>query len=222
MPAGIAGVINGTVPIWTFITGYFLIKSDFESVVQKILGMSVSFIGVFLLFQKHLISSSDPNYILGIVAIFGMAISYGMGGNLAKNIMEKEKVPIKTALFHQHIFALISIAALSLFSESSQLEQLLAADYEALLAITYLGLFSTGIAYFILFHLVGLWGPIKAMSVTYLVPIMALSFDYAFFGNRLDSGQFFGVAVILLGVATLNLPIKKLARKWTQPRRPSL
>ena len=60
------------------------------------------------------------------------------------------------------------------------------------------------------------------MSVTYLVPIMALSFDYAFFGNRLDSGQFFGVAVILLGVATLNLPIKKLARKWTQPRRTSL
>lgn len=204
--AGLAGVINGTTPIWTFLSAYYIFQTEKSSVLNNILGIAVSFAGIFLIFSPQLNFNTTAQELWGILAIFGMAASYGFASNMAKRVMSKDKVDNKVAVFHQHVFACVSLLVLALVFEGSEILALKTAPMKSTLAIVYLGVFSTGIAYFILYHLLGVWGPIKAMSVTYLIPVMALSFDYLFYGNTFLPIQFMGVILISFGLVILQNP----------------
>jgi drug/metabolite transporter (DMT)-like permease len=210
--AGLAGVINGTVPIWTFLTAYYIFQTEKTSVLTNLIGIGISFSGVAVIFSNQLSIAARPEEIAGIIAIFGMAISYAIGANLAKYAMTKYKsLTPKKAIFHQHYSAGICLIALSLGLEFDKISLLNEIPMKASLAIVYLGVFSTGIAYLILFHLLGAWGPVRAMGVTYLVPVMALLFDYIFHGNYLNPTQFTGVLIIALGLLVLQKPKKLLS-----------
>ena len=210
--AGIAGVINGTTPIWTFLSAYYVFQTERSKPVQNALGILVSFIGIYLIFSPKITGSTHSQEWLGIAAIFGMAISYGVGGNLAKKILNSQNMSPKKAIYHQHLGAVVALSVLAMLFEIDQIRQLTQFPLKSSLALLYLGIFSTAIAYLILFHLLAHWGPIKAMSVTYLIPIMALLFDYLLHAHRLQDIQLLGVMSVLVGLAILQLPAVELIR----------
>ncbi|MEC9283101.1 MAG: DMT family transporter [Bdellovibrionota bacterium] len=208
--AGIAGVINGTTPIWTFLSAYFVFQTEKNSVKTTLSGIFTSFLGIYLIFSPKIEFGTSSQEIYGIVAIFGMAISYGIGGNLAKKIMSNPEVTPRKAIYHQHVSAAIILLVASFSLEWEQIINVKEIPLKASLSLVYLGVCSTAIAYIILFHLVNKWGTIKAMSVTYLIPVMALIFDYILYGNVLLPIQFAGVAVVSLGLLILQRPVNPL------------
>jgi drug/metabolite transporter (DMT)-like permease len=69
-------------------------------------------------------------------------------------------------------------------------------------AVLVLGIVGTGIAMSFQYDVVRAAGPTVGASVTYLIPIVAVSVGVLFLGERLQWPQFAGAAVVL-GVAVL-------------------
>ena len=75
---------------------------------------------------------------------------------------------------------------------------------EAWGAIVALALFCTALGYVLYFRLIETAGATNALLVTLLVPPTAILLGGLFFGERLTSGQFAGLAIIALGLALID------------------
>ena len=78
-----------------------------------------------------------------------------------------------------------------------------------LLAFLYLGVVATAIAWVIYFYLIREWGAVRAASVMYIVPVLAILWDLFFLGLTPGPNEMMGTACILLGVTLIQLVRKK-------------
>ncbi len=79
-------------------------------------------------------------------------------------------------------------------------------------------LLSTALAYVIYFRILATAGATNLMLVTFLIPVSALILGTTILGELLTSGQLAGMALIGLGLATIDgrLPAR-LAGRWRRP-----
>jgi drug/metabolite transporter (DMT)-like permease len=87
----------------------------------------------------------------------------------------------------------------------------------ALLASAAAGGLPNGVAYVAYFTLVRTIGFARSVTITYLLPIVALTFGVIFLDERLFARELAGLALVLLGVAAVNgqLPLRKLMHRPT-------
>jgi drug/metabolite transporter (DMT)-like permease len=72
------------------------------------------------------------------------------------------------------------------------------------LAIGGLGLFCTALAYVIYFRILRVAGATNLLLVTFLIPVSALILGNALLAERLEPRQFAGMALIALGLASID------------------
>jgi drug/metabolite transporter (DMT)-like permease len=85
----------------------------------------------------------------------------------------------------------------------------------ALWALLALAALSTAAAYLLYFHLLARVGPVRANTVTYVVPIFGMLWGALFLGERVTRGMLAGLALILVSVLLVNgvrLPAALAAR----------
>ncbi|HEV7215761.1 MAG TPA: DMT family transporter, partial [Chloroflexota bacterium] len=70
----------------------------------------------------------------------------------------------------------------------------------AILAMLYLAVAGTAIAYLLYFHLVAQVGPSNTLSVTLLVPIFGVLWSELFLAEPIGASTLVGLAVVLAGV----------------------
>ena len=73
-------------------------------------------------------------------------------------------------------------------------------NYNSIIAIVYLGLFPTAIAFQLRFHIISKAGPIFLSYVAYLIPVFAIIWGYIFLKEKINLEIIFGVVLILFGV----------------------
>ena len=83
----------------------------------------------------------------------------------------------------------------------------------ALLAAGAAGAFSNGIAYMAYFALIRQIGVARSLSVTYLMPVVALLLGVAFLGEHIGARELLGLILILAGVASVHGQLGLLARR---------
>ena len=71
-------------------------------------------------------------------------------------------------------------------------------------AVIVLGLVCSGVAYLLYFRLIGDVGPMKALTVTFLIPIFGMLWGRLFLGEDLTIRKLAGAAVVLVGTALAN------------------
>ncbi|RYH53591.1 MAG: EamA family transporter, partial [Alcaligenaceae bacterium] len=71
----------------------------------------------------------------------------------------------------------------------------------AWMALTVLGVASTGVAYILFFRLIAQAGPAKALTVTFLVPVFAVFYGAVFLHEPITAWMLICAAVIVCGVA---------------------
>lgn len=201
---GLAGIVNGTVPLWTFALGA-IAGRERDLAPRRLGGLLLGFAGVAVICAPVLAFGGTRDEALGTAAVFGMAVSYGLGTLLTRAILSGEaKADFRANVYHQHCASLVFLAAWSLTTEPWPPVRLLASSPAALVSVLYLGVCSTAAAFLIYFHLIREWGAVRASAVTYLVPILALFWDWVFFGGRPSVFETAGVAAVLGGVVLLN------------------
>jgi drug/metabolite transporter (DMT)-like permease len=78
------------------------------------------------------------------------------------------------------------------------------ASGEGWLAVLWLGVLGTGLAYLLHFRILERWGPTRASLVTYVIPLVAVTLGFVVLGERPEPLELVGAALIIGGVVLVN------------------
>lgn len=104
------------------------------------------------------------------------------------------------------------MAAIALLPFTHTTRELGAVPALAWMAVLGLALLSTTIAFILYYRLIADVGPVKAITVTLLVPVFGMLWGVAFLGEHLTPGRVAGCAIILAG-CSLILGLVRLPRR---------
>lgn len=200
---GLAGILNGTVSIWAFLLSLLLFHEASIDCGKKMIGLGLGMAGIFIIFWPSIGSMSSN--IWGALSVLFMAISYAVGAVLNQYLFSrKTKIDFYANLYHQHCSSLVFLFAIALIFEPLPSAHVLLTTPSIWLATLYLGVFSTAIAWMIYYHLIREWDAVRASTVMYVVPVMALLWDFLLFNNYPQISEIIGVTTILSGVILLQ------------------
>lgn len=202
---GLAGILNATVSIWTYILALIFMPEKTAFSLLKSLGLLVGIFGVVCIFSPLISYNHQVTFLFGTAAVVMMAICYAIGALLSQYFLQAEKgIEFFTNLFYQHLGSVIFLAVLVIITLSVPSVPHLIASSKPLLASLYLGIFSTALAYSLYYYLIREWDATHASSVVYLVPALTLLWDYLFYGNIPRASEIIGVVAILIGVGMIQ------------------
>ena len=206
---GLTAILQGTLPIFTLLLSIIFLKGIETIDVTKILGLLVSFLGIFCIFYPKIDLNQLSNSFLGTAAITLMSISYAIGTIKNRKLLAvNPKINLYGNLFHNHISALVFLFAISLMKEGWPNLTPLLNNSSVVYGILYLSLFSNAIAWIIFFYLMEKWGAVRTVSVAYIVPLVGLIADFVVFRNLPLVYEMGGAALILLGVIIVQTKSK--------------
>jgi drug/metabolite transporter (DMT)-like permease len=199
VPAGIAGIINGTVPIWTSLI--LLILPPRKIKPSLLGGVLLGFVGLLFIFYPKIKNSGGEAEFLSLLAILLMAFSYTASNLINQKILTRtEKLRVEAATFHQHLSSCAFVWILSILFETWTLSPWNGAALKASIAMVYLGVFPSALAFIIYFTLLKRIGALKTGAVTYLIPISALILDFLIQGQYPTPHALWGAAFVFAGL----------------------
>jgi drug/metabolite transporter (DMT)-like permease len=203
---GLAGILNGCTPVFTFILSFLFLRGSETITSTKVIGLLISLVGMCTIFYPKLQMTGSHDELMGTISVFLMAVSYAVGTILARrNFSGKDKIDIYAGIFQQTLASFVYLTILSFLFEDWRHHLPEMFSTTVILGSLYLGWISTAIAFLLFYYLMEHWGAIRVSSVTYLVPLAALIFDYLFNHQVPTTYEFSGVIIILTGIALIQL-----------------
>ena len=138
---------------------------------------------------------------LPILAVLLATLSYGYSANYTKHYLSD--VPSAVVAAGSQLFATIALLPLALFTWPSTPISVMA--WYAALA---LGVFCTGVAYFIFFKLIKEKGANYAVSVTFLIPIFGVMWGVIFLNEKVTLTMVIACLIILVGTGLTTGKLK--------------
>ncbi len=201
---GLSGIINCTLPIWTFILSLVFFGKATNATPLKVIGLACGLIGVVVIFYPMLHFTNAHAEILGSLAVLVMVLSYAVASILGQYLFgNARKIDFYASLYHQHWSALVYLVLASLLLEKwPNVHEIFL--FKPLMATIYLAVFSTAIAWFFYYYLIREWGAVRTSTVAYLIPIVALLGDFILFHTAPTLSEMIGVAIIIPSVIVIQ------------------
>ena len=185
-------IIMAINPIFALILGHFFSDNERFS-IRQLLAMAISFTGIFLVFGADAFSGSNGN-ILAQLAVILAGIGYVISGVIATRIRVPTADSVSASIF---VCASIIVLPLWLIVEQPWKMHL---ETESLLALTHLGLVSTGMAFLMRYYLILRAGAVFFSYVAFIIPIFGIFFGIVFLDESLSLGTLSAIILILSGV----------------------
>ena len=209
--SAIAAIINGAVPLVVILLAA-LTFPDEPITLNRLIGLLVGYAGVVVIVYPGLAASTGSE-ISGELALVGSTIAYGFGAVYARAKMRGLR-PMIPAVF-QVGFAFVIITVLAFVNERP-LD--VTWNTDALIAVTWLGIFGSGLAYLLNFRLLGRIGATRTSILAYFLPIVGIISGAIMFGETIDLYVVIGTAMVIGGVALVN---SRLGERRIFGRRPA-
>ena len=207
--AGVLAVMNAAVPM---MSGFIASTFFNERLTKKqVLGLIIGVVGVVILMSESLFSESGTKELSSNLLPLGYAllgaVGYAVGANITRNYLE-DISPVAITAGSLIIASLVMLPiAVYNFPYGASI------SVKAWVSVICIGVFSTAIALVFMNQLIKSIGPMRATSITLVIPIFAIILGYLLLGEALDIGAIIGSMVILLGTyLSLNLSFKSLAK----------
>ncbi|MET7894834.1 DMT family transporter [Streptomyces mirabilis] len=188
--SGIAGVMNATTPLWSLLLGAVL-GTDRAFHPLRLTGLFLGFAGVLLIFapwQHGGLAGWGAGALLAAAASYAIAFTY----------MARHLTPRGAPLAVSAAQLLMATAWTTLALPTSAPTH---PDSTALLAVTVLGVFSTGLTFYLNYRMIAEEGPTSAATVGYLLPVVSVTLGALVLNETLGPRTLAGMAVVLAGVA---------------------
>ncbi|NQD36721.1 DMT family transporter [Permianibacter sp. IMCC34836] len=202
LTAGFTAVLNASVPLFGALVAYFWLADKLS--LPRIVGLIVGFLGVLVLVWGK-ISFKDNGSGWAVVAALVASLSYGISANYTKRFLTGVS-PLAIATGSQIAATILLLPLAALYWPDSM------PSAKSWFSVLALGIACTGIAYILFFRLIAHVGPLKAVAVTYLLPVFGMLWGTLFLSESVTSNMILGCLVILLGVALaagiLKLPTR--------------
>ncbi|CDX13299.1 conserved membrane hypothetical protein [Mesorhizobium sp. ORS 3324] len=195
--AGVASVLNATTPFWTLILANAL-TADEKLSWNKLAGIALGVAGTAVMIGPGLLAGLGGP-VWAKFALIGASVSYAVALMIARRFKGLPSPVIATGQLTASTIIMIPVVLLTygptgLFSVSP-------AVWAAVLG---LALLSTAFAYILYFNLVASAGATNASLVTLIVPVSAVLLGFLFLGERLQVFEMGGMALIGLGLITID------------------
>jgi drug/metabolite transporter (DMT)-like permease len=203
----VTGILIAAAPIYTALLAPF-VDPDERSSGLRLVGIAIGIVGVVLLLGLDL--GGDSQAVVGGVMIVLAALGYAIAAFIVKRRfagVERVGLVSLTTLSA----AILTLPAAIATAPSG------APGAGPLAAVVVLGVFGTGIAFVVMYTLVGSVGPAKAQLVAYIAPGFSVFYGAVFLDENLGVTTFAGLVLIIGGswlAADGRLP-KRL--RGTQP-----
>ena len=211
--SGLTGLANAFTPVATVLFALLLLPSD-RLTPRKLVSVLLGLIGVVLIAQPWT-AGTGPDLLGVAIAVLGAA-SYGVGWTLNRRLLGQREVPglaHPTALMVTGLpMALVALLVWAGIEGWSPVATHGPADALplALAAVAVLGVIGTGVAYVLHFEVVRAVGPTVAATVTYLIPVVAVTLGVVVLGEEVGPWQLAGAAIVIgAGVLVQAKPRKR-------------
>ena len=187
----LAAMLMSTTPMSGSILAHFFTKDE-KITFFKTIGILIGFSGVvFLFFDKLIIN--ENNYIFALITILGSTF-YSIGGILTIKLKKEGNENVTTSTT---IWSIIFLFPLSMLFETPWE---LTPSFESTLALLYLGVVATGLAWLIRFRILTVNGLVFQTQVAYLIPIFGVIFGYFFMNEIITWRVLISLVIIILGI----------------------
>ncbi|HLO34880.1 MAG TPA: DMT family transporter [Candidatus Deferrimicrobium sp.] len=195
--SSLAAVINGAVPLFVIVIAALFLKGETVT-INRVAGLVVGFLGVAVLVGLDVTDLGSANT-LGELALIGATISYAVGNVYAKAHVHGLR-PMIPAVF-QVFFGLLVTGALAFLTEHPLA---IVPAPEAIVAVVWLGLLGSGLAYLCYFRILQHWGATRTSMVAYLLPVVGIALGAVVLKESVTLSTLLGTVLVIGGIALVN------------------
>ena len=190
--AGLSAVLNATAPMFGALVAHFVLKERLGR--WRAAGLALGFFGVLVLMSSGSVSLKTGKGPLAMAAVLATAMVWSVGANYTRRKMAGIDPLVTTA-------GSLGLASLCLAPLAWATWPAAPPTPRAWAEMAFLGIFSSGLGMWMYFRLLGRIGAVRAMSVTFLSPLVAMVSGALYLGEALTLQMLAGCAVVLLGTA---------------------
>jgi len=209
MPSGTISVINAVTPLWGALVAWLWL--GIHLTFAGILGLLIGLVGItFLVWDRFELALSDSTFAL-IAAVCG-PICYALSACYAKKHLSSFS-PFVNAT-GSSLTSGILLLPLAWFWWPTE-----PVSVKAWGAALVLAVLCSAVAYVLYYRLIRDIGPARAMTVSYLVPVVGLFWGWALMDEHFTLRTLMGVLLIFTGLALANGLLKRRTAAAPHPAR---
>jgi drug/metabolite transporter (DMT)-like permease len=199
LPSGLASILNAATPLFTVLAAHVLTTEEKLSGL-KLVGTAAGMAGVAWLTGPDLLWGASAN-VFAEFAVLLAALSYALSAIFARRMPSLGLKPVDVAA-GQTTAATVFLAPLALIFDKPWL--LPTPSVAVVASVLAIAVFSTALAYVVVFRILAGAGATNVVLVTLLVPATSMILGALFLHERLLTRQFLGFALIVLGLAFID------------------
>lgn len=187
--AGMSAIFNAATPLFGAVIAWLWLRDGLTA--QRVAGLAIGFSGVvWMAWDQASFKPGGTGW--AVVVCLAAPLLYGLSANYTKRFLTG--VPSLTVAAGSLLAGalLLSVPAVVWWPTVAPS----AADWGA---AVFLALACTALAYVLFFRLIANVGPARTITVTFLIPALALLFGWLFLGEPMTLQMISGCAVILIG-----------------------
>jgi drug/metabolite transporter (DMT)-like permease len=198
VPSGLASVIFGVYPFFVALFSFLRIPNESIGII-KIIGMSLGFIGITIIFSDSF-TTDISNLFIGMVAV---ALSGVMQAWMAVTIKKfgKHLNPLSMNLIPMFIAGTAGLIIGLLLEDLS----IIKIDNTAIFSVLYLAFFGSVVTFTSFYWLMKKINVVLLSLIAFITPIVALFLGWIFYSEILTSQHLLGSSLVLVGLLFANL-----------------
>jgi drug/metabolite transporter (DMT)-like permease len=196
--SGVASILNSTTPLFTLVIAHFFLDDE-RMTVPRAIGLVVGFFGIVLLFSRDVGADSFRSSLLGQAAVLAAAISYAGSSVFARRAFRNVPLLVQAAVP-------LFVADILIWTGALSVEAPLSLPHMPItwIALAWLGLLGSCLAYLLYFYLLTHVGSTRTTLVTYMFPVIGVGLGALFLGETLDSRLVLGALLVVAGIGVVN------------------
>ncbi len=189
--SNLAAILMASTPLSATILSHFFTKNEKINLLKSI-GILLGFSGILFLFTDKILF--NENNIWSALIILLASTFYVVGGVLTLKISNKSNENVTTSIM---IWAMIFLLPLTLFFEQPWN---LSPRLDSTISLIYLGVFATGIAWLLRFHILKNNGLVFQAQVAYLIPIFGVILGFLFLQEEITPKVIISLIAVIIGI----------------------
>jgi drug/metabolite transporter (DMT)-like permease len=197
--SALAAILNATVPLFTIVIAHFWL-SDERITPARLGGLLVGFLGVVVLMSRDLGMAHAARSLTGQAAVLLSAISYAVAATFSRRHLRGHPPLLQATMVV--LFADVFVWLAAAVGERPLRLPALPVTW---IALAWLGLLGSCVAYLLYYYLINAWGPTRASLVAYVFPVIGLLLGILVLHEAADWRLLAGTVLVVIGIAVVNL-----------------
>jgi drug/metabolite transporter (DMT)-like permease len=202
LDAGLATILNSTSPIFTFFLTLAITRHE-ALTSRKLLGVAAGMAGICLIVGVQALAGLGEQLTAQVVTVLA-AICYAGAAIFSRGFRDLD--PMAPAAGSLLCGAVILIPVSLVVDRPWTL----APSMSSMLALSGLAVFSTAFAFVIYFRLIQTLGSVGTTAQAYLRVPIGVALGVLFLGESLTRTAWIGLGCVVIGVAAMTIPVRKV------------